>query len=300
MKIGLIDVDGHNWPNLALMKLSAWHKANGDAVEWWWGWEQYDRVYMSKVFEETYSQDAPEPPNAAEIVKGGTGYGLDNHLPDDVEHIMPDYTMYPSLTRDTAYGYLTRGCPRACSFCLVSDKEGRRSAKVADLSEWWAGQKHIKLLDPNLLACPDHMDLLRQLAESGAWVDITQGLDARLLTPDNIAAINDVRVSEIHFAWDHMRETAEVLRGLELYAAHAARRPHGDYATVYVLTNYDTGPDDDLRRIYTLRDMGYSPYVMIYDKPHAPRETRRLQRWCNNRIIMRSVPDFAQYDPRRG
>ena len=160
MTIGLIDVDGHNFPNLALMKLSAWHKAQGDAVEWWWGFGEYDRVYMSKVFDETYSPDIPEPLNAREIIKGGTGYGLDNHLPDEVEHICPDYSLYPELTRETAYGFLTRGCPRGCSFCIVARKEGRAARKVADLSEWWRGQKNIKLLDPNLLACREHMDLL--------------------------------------------------------------------------------------------------------------------------------------------
>ena len=109
MKIGLIDVDGHNWPNLALMKISAWHKAQGDTVEWWWGFGEYDRVYMSKVFDETYSLDTPEPLNAREIIKGGTGYGLDNRLPDEVEHIYPDYSLYPELTRETAYGFLTSG-----------------------------------------------------------------------------------------------------------------------------------------------------------------------------------------------
>lgn len=141
MKVGLIDVDGHNYPNLALMKISAWHKAQGDSVEWWWGFCQYDRVYMSKVFDETYSPDIPEPLNATEIIKGGTGYGLDNWLPDEIEHMYPDYSLYPELTKDTAYGFLARGCPNACPFCIVSKKEGRCSQKVADLSEWWSGQK---------------------------------------------------------------------------------------------------------------------------------------------------------------
>lgn len=299
MIIGLIDVDGHNFPNLALMKISAWHKAQGDDVEWWWGWGQYDRVYMSKVFDEIYTPDMPEPLNAAEIIKGGTGYGLDNKLPDEIEHIYPDYSLYPELTKDTAYGFLTRGCPRGCHFCIVADKEGRKSAKVADLSEWWDGQRYIKLLDPNLLACQEHMNLLGQLADSSAWVDFTQGLDARLLTEDNIAAINRIRVKEIHFAWDRMAESEAVLRGLELYASRAVRKMHGVCGTVYVLTNYDTTIDDDLRRIYTLRDIGYDPYVMIYDKPHAPREIRHLQRWCNNRLIFRAEPDFKKYNPKR-
>ena len=300
IKVGLIDVDGHNWPNLALMKLSAWHKARGDAVEWWWGFGEYDRVYMSKVFDETYSPDMEEPLNAKEIVKGGTGYGLNSHLPEEAEHMRPDYSLYPELTRDTAYGFLTRGCPRACSFCIVADKEGRRSRKVADLSEFWHGQKYIKLLDPNLLACPEHMELLEQLIESAAYVDFTQGMDARLLNESNIDAINRVKLKEIHFAWDSMKEAAAVLHGLELYTKLARRRPHGRFATVYVLTNYDTTTSEDLRRVYTLRDMGYDPYVMIYDKPNAPREVRLLQRWCNNRRIFWAQPDFEKFDPKRG
>lgn len=300
MKIGLIDVDGHNYPNLALMKLSAWHKAQGDEVEWWWGFSEYDRVYMSKVFDETYTPDIPEPLNAKEIVKGGTGYGLDNKLPDEIEHIYPDYSLYPELTKDTAYGFLTRGCPRGCHFCIVAGKEGRKSIKVADLSEWWNGQKNIVLMDANILACPQHMELLQQLIDSKAWVDINQGMDCRLLTKQNIEAINRLKLREIHFAWDYMRESKAVLRGLELYASLATRKPHGQYATVYCLTNYDTTMEENLYRIYTLRDMGYDPYVMIYDKPHAPREVRLLQRWCNNRLIFRAEPDFNKYDPKRG
>lgn len=269
-------------------------------MEWWWGFGEYDRVYMSKVFDETYSQDMEEPLNAKEIVKGGTGYGLNSHLPEEAEHSYPDYSLYPELTRDTAYGFLTRGCPRACPFCIVADKEGRRSHKVADLSEFWDGQKRIKLLDPNLLACPEHMELLEQLIASGAYIDFTQGLDARLLNESNIDAINHVKLKEIHFAWDSMKAADSVLQGLELYAKLARRRPHGKFATVYVLTNYDTTMSENLRRVYALRDMNYDPYVMIYDKPNAPREVRLLQRWCNNRRIFRAQPDFEKFDPKRG
>lgn len=299
MKIGLIDVDGHKYPNLALMKISAWHKAQGDTVEWWWGFGSYDRVYMSKVFDSTYSQDAEEPLNARKIIKGGTGYGLDNRLPDEVENMYPDYSLYPALTKDTAYGFLTRGCPRGCHFCVVAEKEGRASRKVADLSEWWRGQKCIELLDPNLLACREHMELLWQLADSGAYVNFNQGLDCRLLTEENIAAIERVKLKNIHFAWDYMQESDAVLRGLSLYAEKATRKPGGAFATVYTLVNYDTTMEENLDRIYTLCGMGFLPYVMIYDKPNAPREIRLLQRWCNNRWIFKSVPNFYDYDPKR-
>lgn len=198
MQIGLIDVDSHNFPNLALMKISAWHKAQGDAVEWHHGYGEYDKVYMSKVFDDAYSPDAPEPLNAKEIVRGGTGYGLDNTLPHAIEHTYPDYSLYPELTKNTAYGFLTRGCPCACKFCIVSCKEGRASVKVADLSEWWNGQKNIVLLDPNITACPDRLDLLRQLAESKAWVDFTQGVDAKCINAETIAALNKVKIKMIH------------------------------------------------------------------------------------------------------
>ena len=293
MKIGLIDVDGHNYPNLALMKLSAWHKAQGDEVEWWWGFSEYDRVYMSKVFDETYTPDIPEPLNAKEIVKGGTGYGLDNKLPDEIEHIYPDYSLYPELTKDTAYGFLTRGCPRGCPFCIVAGKEGRRAVKVADLSEWWRGQKNIILMDPNILACLEHMELLGQLADSKAWVDVNQGADARLLTKENIVALNRVKIKMIHFAWDLMEQSDAVLRGLELYAKYGVLEERR--RRVYVLTNYNTNMDENLYRIYKLREMKYDPYVMVYDKPNAPKEIKRLQRWVNNKFIWRSCERFEDY-----
>ena len=215
-KIGLIDVDGHNYPNLALMKLSAWHKAQGDTVEWFFGMNRYDRVYMSKVFDDSYSPPHFEPCNCRELIKGGTGYGLDNKLPDEVERMHPDYSLYPELTKDTAYGFLSRGCPNACGFCIVSEKEGRCSTKVADLSQWWDGQKNIVLMDPNLLACREHMELIQQLEASGAWVDINQGLDARLLTAENAAALKRLKLKEIHFAWDLMKNSKRIIWGLNI------------------------------------------------------------------------------------
>lgn len=293
MKIGLIDVDGHNFPNLALMKLSAWHKAQGDTVEWWWGFGQYNMVYMSKVFDNTYSPDIPEPINTQEVIKGGTGYGLDNKLPEEVEHMYPDYSLYPKFTKDTAYGFLTRGCPRGCNFCIVTEKEGRCSVKVADLSEWWNGQKNIKLLDPNITACKDRIALLQQLADSGAFVDFTQGIDARLLTEEVVFLINKINIKMLHFAWDYMNQSKSVIEGLMLYGKYGRLKERN--RRVYVLTNFDTTMEDNLFRIYKLRELEFDPYVMIYDKPNAPKEIRDLQRWCNNKYIYRSCPDFTNY-----
>ena len=288
MKIGLIDVDSHNFPNLCLMKLSAYHKARGDEVEWWNGFLHYDRVYQSKVFDDTYSDDMEFCINADDVIKGGTGYDLNNKLSDEVEHQYPDYSLYG--IEDKSYGFLTRGCPRSCPFCIVAAKEGRKSRQVADLDEFHRGQKEIKLLDPNLLACKEHERLLTQIADSKAKVDFTQGLDARLLTKDNIELINRINVKNLHFAWDFMKEEKSVLMGGELYRRNARKKMSGHgYATVYVLTNFDTSHEEDLYRVNVLRSMEMEPYIMIYDKPHAPKITKHLQRYVNNRFIFYSV-----------
>ena len=341
MYVGLIDVDGHNFPNLVLMKISSYCKGKGCKVEWANAMERFDVVYQSKVFDETYSADIDWLPQASIIRKGGTGYirkrrkdhdtpyeiytdgvwekktkhdawkirgGKAHYLVGnelyeeelfyDAEHCYPDYGLYPELTKDTAYGYLTRGCPNACSFCMVSDKEGYRSVKVADLDEFWRGQKYIKLLDPNLLRCPDRAELLRQLIASKAYVDFTQGLDIRAVDDTVIDLINRIKVKEIHFAWDN---TEQDLTGqFRYYASLAKHKPHGRYGTVYVLTNYDSAMEENLYRVYTLRDMGYDPYIMIFDKPNAPKEVLKLQRWCNNRRIFRSVPKFEDYNRNGG
>lgn len=291
MDIGLIDVDGHHFPNLALMKISAWHKSKGDHVEMCFPFQHYDRIYQSKVFDDTYSQDIDYFPNSDEIVKGGTGYGLENVLPEEIEHIMPDYELY-SIS-DTAYGFLTRGCPRHCPFCIVGDKEGLTSRKVSDLSEFWNDQKYIKLLDPNLLACSDRIDLLKQLRDSNAYIDFTQGLDIRFMDRESAEIINNIKVKDIHFAWDNANN--DLTDKFARYAEITTHKVHGAYGTVYVLTNYHSDMHENLYRIYTLRNLGYDPYVMIYDKPHAPREIKRLQRWCNNRIIFKSCRDFKDY-----
>lgn len=293
MKIGLVDVDGHNFPNLALMKISTWHRRHGDYVEWANSLEHYDKVYMAKVF--TFTPDDLQAYQADEIVQGGTGYDLKSKLPEEIEHCYPDYNLYDIA--DTAYGYLTRGCPRCCPFCIVAAKEGLQSVKVTNLSEFWSGQKNIKLLDPNLLACPDWKELLQQLIDSGAAIDYTQGLDIRLMTDEKADMIRATRRKMLHFAWDDINDffTYKMLKKYSLTFGLDARKKR-----VYVLTNFNSTHKQDLERIYALVDIGYDPYVMIYDKYNAPQETRHLQRWCNNKRIFRSEPIFALYNPKRG
>lgn len=225
MKIGLIDVDGHNFPNLPLMKLSAYHKKAGDRVDWYnplIAWQEPpDRVYMSKVF--TFTPDYPHPVNAMEIIKSGTGYYYPDGgipLPQEIEHIYPDYSLYPDLCKDTAYGFLTRGCPRGC--------------------------------------------------------------DIRIMTPQKAEYIKRMKIKQIHFAWDKYTDKKIIIpkfRQFKEITGWDKRK-----MSVYVLVNFNTSIEQGLDRIYTLRDLGYWPYVMIYDKDKLPKRhiVKHLQRWVNN------------------
>lgn len=289
MLIGLIDVDGHSFPNLALMKISASHKLKGDDVQWWNGFLKYDKVYMSKVFDATYTEDVQTCINADEIVRGGTGYGLTNKLPSEVEYIMPDYSLYG--IDNQAIGFLTRGCPRHCKFCIVGDKEGLVSHKVSELTEFWTGQNQITLLDPNITASVDCEELFQDLIDSKSWIDINQGIDIRCMTDKKAYMLNQMKLKILHFAWDNYEfKTYELLKEFRPLLKYDSRR-----LRVYVLTNFDTTHEQDLERIYKLRELDYDPFVMIYDKPNSPKTTRRMARWVNNKYIWRSCERFEDY-----
>ena len=306
MKIGLIDVDGHNFPNIPLMKISEWHKKQGDSVEWYEPMfsGHMDKVYMSKVF--SFTPDYQYFIDADEIVKGGSGYCInivdgkevfdaskDIPLPDEIEHIYPDYSIY-NIT-DTAYGFLSRGCPRGCSFCHVEAKEGRASRKVADLNEFWNGQKDIVLCDPNILACRQWKDLIQQLIDSKAYVDINQGLDIRLMTEEKAIMLKQIKMKQLHFAWDRYQDKKIIIPKFKMFKEIYGGNERN--LIVYVLCNFDTTIEQDLERIYTLRDMGYWAYVMIYDKEHIPKgpDLLKMARWVNNRFIFSKCERFEEY-----
>ena len=311
MRIGLIDVDAESrgkvtFPNLPLMKISAWHKAQGDQVGWYLPFNgTYDRVYMAKVFGDEYTKDYPYQVDAKEIIRGGSGYAisvvdgkevydksLDKNLPPEIDHIYPDYSLY-DIT-DTAYGFLTKGCPRGCDFCHVKSMQGRRTYTFARLSEFWNGQKNISLLDPNLTASRDYELHMTDLIASKAYVDFTQGLDIRFLTPDKIVLLKQCRWKRIHFAWDRPEEDLE--KQFRDVSAILKGKNKGlrNKVSAYVLTNFNSTHEQDLHRIQVLRECDIQPYVMIYRKETAPHETRQLQRWCNP-IIFWKVPTFDEY-----
>lgn len=292
-RIGLIDADNHNFPNLALMKLSAYYKSLGWSVEFVNYWDQYDKVYISKVF--SFSPDPLSDHvircDTGEITYGGTGWSnalkgryYTSSLANKIEHIYPDYTLYPRF--DYALGFLTRGCGRKCPWCIVNEKEGD-CHHVADLSEFWNGQKEIKLLDPNLLAYRDREKLLKQLIKSKAKVDFTQGLDIRMLCDkDTIELVKKIRVKRVHFAYDEMKNSRIIEACLVNFKKHT--KWGRNKVSVYILTNFNTTLEEDMERIEFCKSLDFTPYVMIYDKHLLlPGSVYyKLQRWCNNPLFL--------------
>jgi hypothetical protein len=294
------------------MKISAYHKARGDDVKLIDGFgERFDAAYCSKTFNLPLIGKIPQLPSlplADELHLGGTGYALDiiggkEHfdkakdaaLPFDIEHICPDYGLYPELTRGTAFGFLTRGCPNACPFCVLSGKEGVKSVQVAELSEFWRGQRNVKLMDANMLACENRETIIKSLADSGAYIDFTQGLDARLIDRDIAELLCECKIGAVHFAFDLIQNERAVIRGLEIF--RAAFKGSDRALKVYVLTNYNTTHAEDWFRVKRVIELGYQPDVRIYQKGTHDRFLTDLARWANNSRIYRSCR-FEDYVPR--
>ena len=184
MKISLVDVDGHSgFPNLALMKLSAWHKAQGDNVDWYQPlFDNPDRIYASKIF--TFTTDAFFAANHPEPIRGGTGYRLYQDLPDEIDSMLPDYSIFPQVKY--AIGFLSRGCIRNCPWCVVPRKEGKLR-KYEDVERLAQDRKWLILMDNNFLANDFEFvkEQLEKIQHNGYSIDFNQGLDARLITPEN-------------------------------------------------------------------------------------------------------------------
>lgn len=257
MKVALIDVDGHNFPNLALMKLAAWHKAQGDSVEWYDPlFSRPGRIYASKVF--TFTPDfmdyaAGDP----ESIRGGTGYDPNVKLPDEVERMIPDYSLYPDFT--AALGFLTRGCIRNCKWCIVPKKEGELRT-VDDIERVAAGRKEVVLLDNNFLAADKEFvrEQLEKAARRRLKLDFNQGLDARLVTPENARLLADCRwIRYIRFSCDTIAMIEPIRRAVELVREEGFGREIFVYMMVTDIGDAET-------RLRALVDLNVIPFAQPY------------------------------------
>jgi len=293
VKIGLIDVDSRHFPNLALMRLSAWHKRRGDGVEWWNGFTRYNRVYLSKVF--TFTPDFDTVIEADEIVTGGTGYRDYRELPPEVEATPPDYSIYPQYP--WAVGFLTRGCDRSCPWCIVPRKEGR----IRPAADWEdikrPDSREIVFLDNNVLASEHGLEQIERMGGKKVWVDFNQGLDARLITPWTAELLAELRWKRfVRLSCD----TSELLPVVEQAAAYLREAGIAQSRLwAYVLVR---DVSDAHRRVLALRDMGVLPFAQPYrdfDGGEPTEEQKAFARWVNQRAVFRAC-SWENYRDSRG
>lgn len=285
MKVGLIDIDS-KIPNLALMKLSQYHKQLGHQIEMtsplFANQNGYDLLVASKIFDYT---SMPILPKDTQI--GGSGYDLKKKLIEPIDHIYPDYDLYGC---DYAIGYTSRGCNRGCPFCIVPKKEGKWK-KVADLNEFWRGQDRVMLLDNSINTNQEHfIGVARQLRDNKIKTDFNQGLDIRYLTNIQAHYLKQVPLwKQIHFAWDFMRTEKAVRTGIEILGKYKLKYK----SMFYVLIGYNTTQEEDLYRVETLRGLSIDPFVMPYDKDNSYQ--RNFARWVNHKAIFKSM-SWENYD----
>lgn len=314
--IGLIDIDG-KMPNLALMKISAEYKRWGYAVEFVRPevqYSRYKRIYASAIF--TASKEKIETLRqhyGRKIIFGGTGVNTYTKLALEYACRKPDYDLYTAemlapkmrgpykaATRlekakhivNAGIGFTSRGCIRNCPFCFVPEKEGefRQDSEIRDIIN--PRSNRIILLDNNLTADPYCIDKLQEIKERDLIVDITQGLDVRLMTPEKVQALASVRhEGRLHYSWDLMNQEAAVMEGIQTLSAFI--RPWKQ--TCYVLVGFDTNFEEDTYRVRKLAEMGISPYVMIYNQRKDDRLLHHFAGWVNGRVYKKC--SFEDYEP---
>jgi radical SAM superfamily enzyme YgiQ (UPF0313 family) len=291
MKIGLFDIDS-KYHNLALMKLSTYHKQKGDEVEFYnplWI-NTYGKIYVSKIFKKPNKNDGYI---RRDMYCGGSGFNS-NILPEKIEHIMPDYSLY---NLNYSLGFTTRGCIRNCKFCIVPEKEGN-IREHAEVEEFLNPKSNVVvLLDNNFLALPSHIKKLQKYIKKGWRMDFNQGLDIRLINKENAGLLTKVKLERmIRFAWDNIKDESKIIKGLEL-VIKAGIRPRN--ITVYILIGFDTTFEEDLYRIQRLRDIKdeqgpVKAYVMNYNNELKSRKYKDFMRWVNNPWVYKSC-EWKEY-----
>lgn len=321
MRIGLIDVDGHakkkKWgatiyPNLALAKISAWHKSQGDEVEWYeplFG-GVYDIVYMAKVF--NFSHDYPYAVNAKKIVRGGTGYDIKSQLSQDVDDMQPDFSIYPEVPTDISYGFLTRGCTNKCPWCVVPIKEGR-IRPYWDVERVANGNKKLVLMDNNILAAGDYaIEQLDKIIANKYRVDFNQALDARLVTEEFAKRLAKIRWLEslIRFGCDTTPQIKECQRAIDMIRGYGYRGGFFLYTMIggkngfnecYNRINYWKKKLTEYRQ--TKQGSAVYPYAQPYRDPNnpdheIPKWQKDMAQWCNKRMIF-CTTEFKDFSPRK-
>jgi len=287
-RVLLVDVDS-KIPNLALMKISAWHKLQGDDVGF--AIENPDKVYISCIFTKNKGQArgvATYYPDA-EIDIGGSGIDLKKELPEEIEMIKPDYNLYPSTY---SQGYTTRGCIRKCGFCIVPEKEGmiREAQHPSEFHDFRFDT--CMIMDNNLFAAPDYWqaDIFHWFIENKIKMLSPQGWDIRLLTAGRAKCLKTVRhAGMVHFAWDNLKYELAVLNGISLLKSAGFDLKHR--VCFYVLAGFNSTFEEDLYRCQTLKNLGVQAFVMPYKKT---KEISALARWANRPWLYWSMP-FKKY-----
>lgn len=299
MNVALLAVDS-NYPNLALMKISAYHKSQGDTVEWYNPFDTYDRLYMAKVFSFTPDYGFVIANVRGEVVRGGTGYDIRSSLPGDMDRLQPDYSLYPTVDSRTSYGFLTRGCPNRCRWCVVPQKEGgiRPYMDVDDIT-LHGERPYAVLMDNNVLACDYGLSQLEKIAERRYHVDFNQGLDARLVTPDVARLLARVRwIKRIRFGCDTPAQIAECERAMQLVRQAGYK---GEFFLYCILIDFA----ESYHRLNYWRKYKYVlPHAQPYrdlNNPHQriPQWQKDMAHWADRKELYRSC-DFKDFSPRKG